>query len=82
MGEEIEFQLPGASIGTDQAKFTAKARAFLRQHLNHVSVAKLRRNLALTSSDLADLRHRRNERGAICDVSVTARHHGRLNAAQ
>src|SRR5690606_20850215 len=42
-------------VGTDQAKFLAKARAFLRQHLDHVAVAKLRTNRPLTSSDLGEL---------------------------
>jgi type I restriction enzyme, R subunit len=42
MGAETPFALPGFAAGTDQAKFIAKARAFLRQHLDHVAVAKLR----------------------------------------
>ncbi|MFO0700219.1 MAG: type I restriction-modification enzyme R subunit C-terminal domain-containing protein [Nitrospira sp.] len=55
MGGETTFTLPGLSVGTDHAKFVAKARAFLRQHLDHVSVAKLRMNKPLTASDLAAL---------------------------
>ncbi|MBS0182660.1 MAG: DEAD/DEAH box helicase family protein [Nitrospira sp.] len=55
MGGEIGITLPGLAVGTDQAKFVAKARAFLRQHLDHVVVAKLRMNKPLTSSDLAEL---------------------------
>ena len=55
MGNEIGITLPGFVVGTDQAKFVAKARAFLRQHLDHVTVAKLRMNKPLTASDLAEL---------------------------
>jgi type I restriction enzyme R subunit len=55
MGGETDFTLPGFAVGTDQAKFIAKARAFLRQHLDHVAVAKLRMNRPLTPSDLSEL---------------------------
>src|SRR5262249_13800603 len=59
-----EFKLHGFAVGTDQAKFIAKARAFLRQHLNHVAVAKLRTNRPLTSSDLSELERLLGESGA------------------
>ncbi len=55
MGGETSFTLPGLSVGTDHAKFVAKARAFLRQHLDHVAVAKLRMNKPLTATDLREL---------------------------
>lgn len=55
MGGETSFTLLGLSVGTDHAKFVAKARAFLREHLDHVAVAKLRMNRPLTASDLAEL---------------------------
>jgi type I restriction enzyme R subunit len=55
MGGETDFTLPGFAAGTDQARFIAKARAFLRQHLDHVAVAKLRMNRPLTSSDFSEL---------------------------
>jgi type I restriction enzyme R subunit len=55
MGPETAFALPGTSVGTDSDKFRAKARAFLRQHLDHVTIAKLRMNRALTPSDLVEL---------------------------
>jgi type I restriction enzyme R subunit len=64
MGDEQEFTLPGFAVGTDQAKFFAKARAFLRQHLDHVAVAKLRLNRPLTSSDLGELERLLAESGA------------------
>ncbi len=55
MGDEIDVTLPGCAVGTDQAKFVAKARAFLWQHLDHAVIAKLRMNQPLTASDLAEL---------------------------
>jgi type I restriction enzyme R subunit len=64
MGGETGFTLPGFAVGTDQAKFIAKARAFLRQHLDHVAVAKLRANRPLTSSDLSELERLLGESGA------------------
>src|SRR5690606_6420822 len=64
MGDEQEFTLPGFAVGTDQAKLLAKARAFLREHLDHVAVAKLRMNRPLTSSDLAELERLLAESGA------------------
>ena len=64
MGGESEFTLPGFAVGTDQAKFLAKVRAFLRQHLDHVAVAKLRMNRPLTSSDLSELERLLGESGA------------------
>ena len=55
MGSETDIILPGFSVGIDQAKFVAKARAFLCQHLDHAVVTKLRMNQSLTVSDLAEL---------------------------
>jgi type I restriction enzyme R subunit len=55
LGAEAGISLPGFAAGTDRSKFVAKARAFLRQHLDHVVIAKLRLNKPLTASDLAEL---------------------------
>jgi type I restriction enzyme R subunit len=63
MGGEAAFTLPGFAVGTDEAKFIAKARAFLRQHLDHVAVAKLRMNRPLTASDLSELERLLGESG-------------------
>lgn len=64
MGDEQEFTFARFAFGTDQAKFLAKARAFLRQHLDHVAVAKLRMNRPLTPSDLSELERLLAESGA------------------
>lgn len=63
MGTEIAVDLPGFAAGTDQVKFRAKARAFLRQHLDHVTIQKLRTNKPLTAVDLAELERMLEESG-------------------
>ena len=55
MGGEIDVDLPGFAPGTDYAKFKAKARAFLREHMDHVAIGKLRKNRPLTVTDIAEL---------------------------
>ena len=63
VGAESEFALPGMSPGTNYDKFTAKARAFLRDHLDHVAIEKLRMNKPLTATDLAELQRMLIESG-------------------
>jgi type I restriction enzyme R subunit len=63
MGGETEVVLPGFAVGTNQAKFVAKVRMFLRQHLDHVAIAKLRMNKPLTVSDLGELERMLAESG-------------------
>ncbi|MCC7242385.1 MAG: DEAD/DEAH box helicase family protein [Acidobacteria bacterium] len=55
MGAEVGVALPGFGAGADFAKFRAKAQAFLRAHLDHVAVQKLRTNKPLTAMDLSEL---------------------------
>ena len=64
IGNEGEVALPGFASGPDQARFREKAQVFLRQHLDHVSVAKLRTNRSLTTSDLSELERLLGESGA------------------
>jgi type I restriction enzyme R subunit len=64
LGMEAGISLPAFAAGTDRSKFVAKARAFLRQHLDHVVIAKLRMNRPLTASDLAELERILAESGA------------------
>jgi type I restriction enzyme R subunit len=63
MGAEIDVELPGVAVGTDSVKFRAKARAFLREHLDHVAIKKLRMNRPLTESDLRELERMLGESG-------------------
>jgi len=55
MGDETGFTLLGFAVGTDRNKFLIKARSFLRQHLEHIAIAKLRMNRPLTATDLGEL---------------------------
>jgi len=55
LGEGVEIELPGVAASNDFAKFRVKALAFLRAHLDHIAVYKLRSNRALTATDLAEL---------------------------
>ena len=55
MGGEIDVDLPGFAPGTDYEKFLSKARSFLRQHMDHVAIRKLRNNRPLTATDIAEL---------------------------
>ena len=52
IGEGTAVDLGGLSVGTDLAKFLDKARAFLKQHVDHALIAKLRHNQPLTPDDL------------------------------
>ena len=63
MGSEIDVDLPGFVVGTDLAKFLAKALAFLREHLDHLAIHKLRMNKPLTVSDLGELERMLTESG-------------------
>ena len=63
MGDEIDVYLPGFTPGTDYTKFQEKARAFLRKHMDHIAIAKLRTNKPLTSTDLAKLEQMLVENG-------------------
>jgi type I restriction enzyme, R subunit len=55
IGGEIPVALPGFGSGADFERFRVKARVFLREHVSHVTIHKLRWNKALTGSDLAEL---------------------------
>lgn len=60
---EAAAELPGFAVGTDYARFLAKTRAFLREHLDHVAIYKLRMNKPLTAIDLGELERMLAESG-------------------
>ncbi len=70
LGDEADVVLPGIAVGTNPVKFRAKAQAFLKQHLDHVAVAKLRMNRPLTPSDLSALELLLRESGAGADEEI------------
>lgn len=47
--------LPGATPGTNYERFRSKAEAYLREHLDNITLQRLRRNKQLTESDLGEL---------------------------
>lgn len=55
LGEDVAIDLPQAGGGMDMSRFKLKARAFLREHEDHISLQRLRRNQPLTASDLTEL---------------------------
>jgi len=55
LGDETNVELPGFTSSGGFEKFQGKARLFLREHLNHITINKLRMNRALTATDLAEL---------------------------
>ncbi len=55
MGGDSEVTLPGFEAPETFERFRAKARAFLKEHEDHISIRKLRMNKALTRSDLEEL---------------------------
>ena len=70
IGGETLVELPAFASPDSYARFRAKARAFLRQHEDHLAIHKLRTNVALTRSDLDELERMLTESGvgAAADV--------------
>ena len=71
MGIEAAVALPGFE-GADFARFRAKALNFLRMHLDHVTIQKLRTNKPLTKLDLDELERILKE-GGVGDPEDIAR---------
>lgn len=63
MGGETAFELPGFAPVDTFTKFRDKARAFLREHEDHLTVQRLRLNQPLTALDLAELERMLAESG-------------------
>jgi type I restriction enzyme R subunit len=72
MRGETGIELPGFAASGDFEKFRAKARAFLREHQDHIAIQKLRMNRALTATDLEELERMLAESG-IGDTGEIAR---------
>ena len=63
LGTATTVELPMFGLPDSSERFRAKARAYLKQHEDHVAVHKLRMNKALTRSDLAELERMLRESG-------------------
>jgi type I restriction enzyme R subunit len=55
LGSEVTIDLPGVTTSGLSESFKSKARRFLREHENHITINKLRMNEPLTATDLAEL---------------------------
>lgn len=66
IGEGTVVTMPNANVGTDKVRFLMKAQDFLKRHLDHITIQKLRRNEQLTPHDLSEL-----ERILIEDIGAT-----------
>jgi len=55
MGDETSVELPGFTKPDSFERFRAKARAFLKDHEDHLTIHKLRMNRPLTATDLDEL---------------------------
>lgn len=55
IGDGSIVALPGVAVGTNWERFKAKARAYLKDHEDNVTLQKLRRNKQLTNTDLSAL---------------------------
>lgn len=63
MGPELAVALPGVVTSGSFERFRNKARAFLRDHQDHVAIHKLRMNLPLAPKDLEELERMLTESG-------------------
>lgn len=64
IGAGSTIDLPAVGTGADKARFLMKVRHFLKQHEDHITLLKLRRNEQLTPQDLAELERIFREEGA------------------
>lgn len=55
IGVQEEVELPSSAVGTDMQRFKAKAQHFLKQHLDHIAIQKIRRNEPLTPQDIEEI---------------------------
>ncbi len=79
LGELTEIELTRAAVAVDVDRFRAKAREYLRAHLDHVALQKVRRNRQLTPEDLSELERMLLEAGvgdAAELAKVSAESHG------
>lgn len=72
VGDGTIVDLPGVSVGTNTERFLAKARAYLRDHEDHVALQRLRRNRPLTGEDLSALEQMLVDSGAGTSEDIAA----------
>ena len=70
IGAGVQVTMPNIPIGVNRASFEKKMRQFLRQHENHITILKLRRNEQLTAQDLRELERMLLEHGEITEAEI------------
>jgi type I restriction enzyme R subunit len=55
LGEHEEVELNIVTVGTDMERFKAKVRHFLKDHIDHITIQKIRLNQPLTAQDIAEI---------------------------
>ena len=55
IGAAAEIEVTGAAVGTDMRRFRLKVRHFLKDHMDHIAIQKLRREQSLTAQDIDEL---------------------------
>lgn len=55
LGDATVIDMPISAAGIDYERFKTKTIDFLRQHKDHIALAKLRKNLPITKTDLTEL---------------------------
>lgn len=55
IGEHEEITLNIVTVGTDLERFKAKVRHFLKSHIDHIAIQKIRLNHPLTAKDIAEI---------------------------
>lgn len=70
LGDGTIVDLPWVAVGTNWERFKAKARAYLRDHEDHVALQRLHRNKQLTPDDLLALEEMLIESGAGSEADI------------
>lgn len=55
LGEAEEINIPGGGTGVNIAQYRKRVESFIKSNENHITIAKLKRGLALTPTDLSEL---------------------------
>lgn len=57
IGEALEVDIPVVATGVNIAQYRKRVESFIKANENHITIAKLKRGLALTPTDLSELEH-------------------------
>ena len=55
IGQHEEITLDIVTVGTDLERFKAKVRHFLKSHIDHIAIQKIRLNHPLTAKDISEI---------------------------